>query len=203
MGVLRPSLLFRSTEACVSTTLCSPMAQRAKQLPKAATKEGEKLLIEEYDAYADAIFRHCYFRVFSRERAKELMQETFLRAWDTMIQGKEIRHMRGFLYRIANNLIIDESRKKKEQSLDALEEEGFDPPDESQENVGAKTVDGEIVLSLLHELEDPYREVVTLRYIDGFRPMEIADILGVSANVVSVRLHRGIAMLQELLPKDF
>lgn len=96
------------------------MAQRAKQLPKAATKEGEKLLIEAYDAYADAIFRHCYFRVFSRERAKELMQETFLRAWDQMVKGEEIRHMRGFLYRVANNLIIDESRKKRSNRLRLL-----------------------------------------------------------------------------------
>lgn len=178
------------------------MAQRAKQLPKAATKEGEKLLIEAYDAYADAIFRHCYFRVFSRERAKELMQETFLRAWDQMVKGEEIRHMRGFLYRVANNLIIDESRKKKEQSLEALEEEGFDPPDRTQENVGAKNLDEEIVLRTFEKLEEPYREVVMLRYIDGFRPMEIADMLGVSANVVSVRLHRGIAILRSLIPRD-
>lgn len=41
-----------------------------------------------------------------------------------------------------------------------------------------------------------------LRYIDGFRPMEIADMLGVSANVVSVRLHRGIAILRSLIPRD-
>ncbi|HLC76316.1 MAG TPA: RNA polymerase sigma factor [Candidatus Peribacterales bacterium] len=166
-------------------------------------KKQEETLMRAYDLYADAIFRHCYFRVFSRERAKELMQETFLRTWTSMVKGEEIRHMRGYLYRIANNLIIDEARRKKEQSLDALEEQGFDPPDETQENVGAKNVDGEIILTLLHKLEEPYREVVTLRYIDGFRPMEIANILGVSANVVSVRLHRGIAMLQELLPKDF
>ncbi len=178
------------------------MAPRASKLPKAVTKESEALLLEAYDAYADAIFRHCYFRVFSRERAKELMQETFLRAWDQMVQGEEIRHMRGFLYRVANNLIIDESRKKKEQSLDALQEEGFDPPDHAQENVGARNVDEEIVLQTLEKLEEPYREVVMLRYIDGFRPMEIADMLGVSANVVSVRLHRGIAILRSLVPRD-
>ncbi len=185
-----------------ASSLMAANADPSRKTLSSKQKIQEEKLLEAYDLYADAIFRHCYFRVFSRERAKELMQETFLRAWDTMAKGEEIRHMRGFLYRIANNLIIDESRKKKEQSLEALEEEGFDPADETQENVGAKTVDGEIILSLLHELEEPYREVVTLRYIDGFRPMEIANILGVSANVVSVRLHRGLATLRTLLPKD-
>jgi len=188
---------------------------RARYAPRMASKaskstqgEGKQQLAQEeellqaYDAYADAIFRHCYFRVFSRERAKELMQETFLRAWDTMIQGKEIRHMRGFLYRVANNLIIDESRKKKEQSLEALQEEGFDPPDNTQLDTGARMIDREIILTTLHSLEKPYREVVMLRYIDGFRPMEIANILGVSANVVSVRLHRGLAMLKSIIPHD-
>lgn len=35
-----------------------------------------------YDAYADAIYRHCYFRVFIRGRAEELMQETFMKTWE-------------------------------------------------------------------------------------------------------------------------
>ena len=36
-----------------------------------------------YDAHVDAIFRHCYFRVFDRERARDLVQETFLKTWAT------------------------------------------------------------------------------------------------------------------------
>lgn len=81
-----------------------------------------------YEAYADAIFRHCYFRVFNRELGKELMQETFLRVFEYLSKGNTVDNMRAFLYRVANNLIIDNVRRKKELSLDALNEQGFDPP---------------------------------------------------------------------------
>jgi DNA-directed RNA polymerase specialized sigma24 family protein len=74
-----------------------------------------------YDEYAQAIFRHCHYRVFDRERGKDLMQEVFLRAWEYMARGEEVHNMRAFLYRIANNLIVDESRKKREASLDYLQ----------------------------------------------------------------------------------
>ena len=70
-----------------------------------------------YADYADAIFRHCAFRLMNRERGKELMQETFLRIWIELGKGVEVLNMRAFLYRIANNLIIDDVRKKKEMSL--------------------------------------------------------------------------------------
>src|SRR5690349_19793406 len=59
--------------------------------------------LQAYDEFADPIFRHCYFRVFRRDRAKELVQETFLRAWEYQLQGKPIENIRAFLYRIANN----------------------------------------------------------------------------------------------------
>ena len=59
---------------------------------------------DAYDAYADAIFRHCAFRCFNRERARELMQETFIKAWDFLVSGKDIDNVQAFLYKTANNL---------------------------------------------------------------------------------------------------
>ena len=75
----------------------------------------------------DAIFRHCYFRVFDRERARDLVQETFLKTWEYLTRGHDIENIRAFLYRVATNLIIDDSRRKKEISLEQLSESGFDP----------------------------------------------------------------------------
>ncbi|TSC67200.1 MAG: RNA polymerase, sigma-24 subunit, ECF subfamily [Parcubacteria group bacterium Gr01-1014_66] len=51
-----------------------------------------------YAQYADAIFHHCFFRILDRERALEIMQETFMRAWNYLSQGKKIMHFRSFLY---------------------------------------------------------------------------------------------------------
>jgi len=46
-----------------------------------------------------------------------------------------------------------------------------------------------------------YREVLVMRYIDDMAPKEIAHILGESENAISVRLHRGIKKVKELMER--
>ena len=86
----------------------------------------EEQFIKIYDELADSIFRHCYFRIYNYERAKELMQETFTRTWEYVAKGKKIDNLKAFVYRIATNIIIDEARRKKSVSLDDLMENGFE-----------------------------------------------------------------------------
>lgn len=151
--------------------------------------------MQAYEAFSDAIFRHCYFRIFNRERAKELMQETFMRTWKELAGGKSIENLRAFLYRVANNLIIDEARKKKEISLEKMQEEGFDLAGRDR---GQAIEAGEALL-LARRLDSKYRNAVLMRYIDDFSPKEIAEIVGESENTVSVRIHRGLKQLKEKL----
>ena len=80
----------------------------------------ENQFLKAYDAYSESIYRHCFFRVWRKGRAEELLQETFLRLWTYLIKGNKVENIRALLYKIANNLIIDESRKKKEESLDQI-----------------------------------------------------------------------------------
>src|SRR3989344_3747748 len=91
--------------------------------------EKKKTILDAYEGLGDALYRHCFFRVFNKSRAEELVQETFLRAWQYINEVKDVEHMRAFLYRIANNLIIDNYRKKKEESLDVLlaESHAYEP----------------------------------------------------------------------------
>ena len=157
----------------------------------------EEQFLKAYDDYADAIFRHCYFRVFSRERARELMQETFTRTWEYAIKGKAIENIRAFLYRVANNLIIDESRKKKEISLDALQEKGFSPSQPQGYKRIENVLEGKYAIEKLMMLDQKYRKAVLMRYVDDLMPKEIAEILGESENVISVRIHRGMEQLRQ------
>ncbi len=157
----------------------------------------EKEFLKSYDQYADPIFRHCYFRVFNRERAKDLMQETFMKTWEYMQKG-EVKNVRAFLYRVANNLIIDNSRRKQEQSLDRLQEEGFDPGQDTRDRL-TNFLEGGEVIKVLNKLNPKYREVIQLRYIDDLSPKEIAETIGETENNVSVRLHRGIKELRDIL----
>lgn len=154
--------------------------------------------LQAYDQYADAIFRHCYYRVYDREKARELSQECFMKTWEYLSQGKQVDNLRAFLYRVANNLIIDHSRKKKESSLDAMMEEGFEPA-ETGPDMTTITAEANQMIALLDKLDEKYRDVVRMRYLDDLSPKEIALALGESENVVSVRIHRGIKQLREYL----
>lgn len=156
--------------------------------------------LEAYDSYADAIFRHCALRLGDREEGKDLMQDTFIRAWEAIVGGITVRNMRAYLYRVANNLIIDMVRRRKRRptsSLEEMMETGFNPP--SREKGPAAVFEERFVLEAFQNIEEPYRTAVILRFIDGLPPREIAALLDVSPNVISVRVNRGIEKLQSLL----
>ena len=161
----------------------------------------DELFLQAYDKHSDEIFRHCYFRTFDREQGKDLMQETFLRAWEFIAKGGEVRHMRGFLFKIANNLIINNAKKKKTVSLDALADVGFEPSHEGGAAM-AKNVDEKAVLATMRTLPEEKRTILIMRYVEGLGPSEIAETLGLSANVVSVRLHRAVEHLRTLLEDE-
>lgn len=155
--------------------------------------------MEAYDKHSDAIFKHCYFRLFNRERAKEIMQDTFLRTWEQMAKGVEIQNIKAFLYRIATNLIIDDTRKKKMQSLDVLQEQGFNPSVSDTDSIFNK-IDGERVKKMIEKMDEKYASVILMRYVNDLSVKEIAEALGVTQNVVSVRIHRGLKEIKKLIP---
>jgi RNA polymerase sigma-70 factor, ECF subfamily len=158
----------------------------------------EKNFLTLYEDCADAVLRHCYYRVHDRELAKDLTQESFTRVWNALSGGTKIDNMKAFLFRTANNLIIDYYRKKKEASLDALAEEGFDPASSDHEHVEDLALARE-ALEAVSELEESYRNIILMRYVSDLSIGEIAEIIGESENVVSVRIHRGVKKLQRIL----
>ena len=154
--------------------------------------------LQVYDELADAIFRHCYFRVSDRERAKELTQEVFMKTWEYMAHGDSIKNIKSFLYKVANNLIIDEYRKKKSVSLDELRDSGFEPKVEVTREIES-SLDAKGLLTVVEKLDIKHREVIIMRYIDDLSPKEIAEIVGESENNVSVRLHRAIKKIRDIM----
>src|SRR3989344_4015715 len=153
-----------------------------------------------YDDFADAIFRYCCLRVSNREKAKDIMQETFIKVWERMTaDGKsEILNIRAFLYKTAGHLIIDDYRKKKTESLDRLQLAGFDMTSGGHKAIETSAeVRG--AMELMSELDDKYREVFIMRFVDEMSPSEIAETLGDSENNVSVKINRAAKKLREML----
>jgi RNA polymerase sigma-70 factor, ECF subfamily len=155
--------------------------------------------IKLYDETADSLFRHCYFKVSNRELALDLVQETFARTWEYIASGKEVNNIKGFLFKVANNLIIDEYRKKKVVSLEVLQESiGFDAPTQDHKKT-VFNVEVDTILTHIKKLDTKYREVILMRYVNDYSPKEIAQMLGESENAVSVRINRGLKKVQEML----
>jgi len=167
--------------------------------PISEAKQLEQDYLAAFDEHSDPLFRHVFVRIRDREVAKDIVQETFAKTWDYLAKGKKVEHLRAFLYRVANNLIVDTSRRKRSSSLDhMMEEDGFEIEDESVRDFG-DVPDARMAMKLLASLDEIYRVVITMRFIDGFSPKEIAETLHVSENVVSVRIYRGIERLKGIV----
>lgn len=154
--------------------------------------------LKTYERYADDIFRYCYYKTSDREKAKDLLQDTFTRSWEYLSAGHEIENIRAFLYRIANNLIIDGFRKKKMSSLEELTEQGFDPAADYSERM-INQLDGMMLMKLLPELPEDYREVIIMRLVSELSIKEIAHALKEKENNISVRLHRAIQRFRQIV----
>lgn len=197
---LAPRLLGRKMMSRRYEDLFLLMAEDKRQ--KAYVADIEREFLDAYEAHADALFRHCLLRVRDREAAKDIVQEAFSRTWLYLSEGKKVDHIRAFLYRVANNLIVDGARKKKSASLDAMmEDDGFEVKDDSLTDPSEKQAIRE-ALAALKSLDEIYRTAITMRFLDELSPREIAVALGVSENVVSVRIHRGVEKLSKVMRRE-
>ncbi|MDO8569440.1 MAG: RNA polymerase sigma factor [bacterium] len=170
--------------------------------------DDKKRFTDIYNQESDALFRFCLFRVSDREKALELTQETFTRLWSSISSSKRVENPRALLYVVARHLIIDWYRRVKPVSLESLATENgnkeFDLQDEKATMDIEISADAGRVLRMLDNLESQYREVIYFRYVEDLAPRDIAKILELNANTVSVRLTRGIEALRKLMgiPKN-
>ena len=155
-----------------------------------------------YDEFAQRIFKYCYFRVSSKEEAEDITSKAFLKTWEYLEQGNIIENPKTFLYKIANNLVIDfyrTTKRYRELSLDDPDR----PIDIPVDADFIKDVDARILLDEVRDhieaLPEKYQLIVILRYIDDLTIPEIADITDLSENNISVRLHRAIEKLKQMI----
>ena len=160
----------------------------------------EAAFVQTYEFFGPKIYRHALFRVSSPETAEDIMHETFARAWEfARERAAEIRSLRAFLYRIADNLIVDHYRRNAKAALPMTEEleatlsDGRDP---------LAAIDGALARERMREalakLREEARSLLVMRYIDELSIGEIAELTGKKKNAVYVALHRAVKELQRL-----
>lgn len=159
----------------------------------------EKLTLA-YEKYEEALFRYCFFRISNKEKAIDLVQETFIRTWQYLMKGNIIDNEKSFLYTTAHHLIIDEYRKKKCVSLDSLINTNLEPAVDSLQRV-CDSIDASRVMNYVHQLPSTYSTIIIMRYVNDYSIRDIAHLMHTSENVVSVRIYRGLHKLRFLLNK--
>ena len=160
--------------------------------------EKEQKLNAAYDTYADTVYRLCLFKTSNTNVAEDLVQDTFMRFWDQVAKGVKIKNEKALLFKIARNLIIDYYRKKKTDSLDVLQGEGFEPSEDGQVNI-VNEAEKNIAINIINELDEKYRDVVYLRLVEEMSFKEISKTLGITANNATVNFHRGKDKLEKLI----
>ncbi|PTY36208.1 hypothetical protein BGP77_02535 [Saccharospirillum sp. MSK14-1] len=124
--------------------------------------------------------------------AEELTQESYLKVRQSLMQGVEIDHLKGFLFQTGRNLALDYLRQLKRQSggpLSADPQESADPDDHpsalpSPEQTLADTRRVDALVESLNQLTERQRQVFTLNRIQGWSHARIAEHLGTSESTV-------------------
>ncbi len=149
------------------------------------------------------------YRVMGTEdEARDLCQETFLRAYWALGGFKREARFSSWLYQIALNLCRDRMRRRKGRilvSLDAMEEEGVALPPRPVPTpldlVEAGTL-SRAVAAAVEELPEEQREVIVLKEYQDLTFLEIAEILDVPLSTVKTRLYRGLGQLRTRLERQ-
>jgi len=144
----------------------------------------------------------------SGEDARDLAQETFLRAYRGLPTFKSEARFSSWLYQIALNLCRDRLRQRRGKTLVSIED--LDAATAARiERTGATAQDmveakdlGRIVAAAMSELPEEQREVITLKEYQGLTFQEIADTLDVPVSTVKTRLYRGLVQMRERLERQ-
>ena len=150
------------------------------------------------------------YRVIGREEdARDVVQETFLRAYRSIGGFKGQAKFSSWLYRIALNLCRDWIRKKKRtpvmqapEGVDVIEMAADVGPTESIEDLVARKALSEVVARAMAVLPDEQRTALILKEYQGLTFQEIADLLGCPLSTVKTRLYQGLLVVRRELEKQ-
>lgn len=152
-----------------------------------------------YQLFYKRIYRYCYFNLSRNEAAQDVCQETFVRAFKALssFSQKKGGSFQAFLFKIARNLIIDLSRKKKEVSIENYQQQ-VDPAQDLDEKLQRQENIAE-VRNALAKLDEKDRQIVILRYFEEMTTYEAAKIVGIREGNLRVRTHRILKKLKEII----
>jgi RNA polymerase sigma-70 factor (ECF subfamily) len=158
------------------------------------------------------IYNFAYRYVGSSEVARDVTQQTFIRAYTSLGRLKNRAHFSTWLHQIALNLSRDELRRKRPMlSVEEVRSDGDDcqllaaeladnpqhRPDATAHNSHLAEVLKRAILSLPEE----QRLVIIMKHYQGLKFTEIAEVVAAPVNTVKARLYRGLTTLRHILER--
>lgn len=163
-----------------------------------------------YEAHYSAILNYVYRRTLNVSVAEDLTSNTFFKALRALPKYRPRAPFRAWLYRIATNEIrmLGRSERRfratvqnptREENLDRLrftQPEVFDKM-EQEERLRQYAQ----LHQLLAQLPEKYQTVLTLRYLEGLAPSEVAAVVGKRIGTVKSLINRGLKRLRKVMEK--
>lgn len=165
-------------------------------------QNGEKeffgVLVERYESKLLRYGRH--FLTF-QEDIEDIVQDVFVSAYQNILSFDPGQKFSPWIYRIAHNAFVNVLKKHSRNPLVFLD---FDTlvPHPAYDDPRAEERDREeikaMIESSLKELDQKYREILTLYYLEGLDYKEVAEVLRLPTGTVGIRLKRGREALREV-----
>src|SRR6056297_3179157 len=165
-------------------------------------KKGEqKAQFQLYKLYYKAMFNTSFRIVNDRMEAEDIMQESFLKAFDKIDTYSGKVSFGAWLKRIVINHSLDELKKKKVE-LDSLEDNIYDiEEDETEEEEDEKETWEKVeeIREAINELPAGYRIVLSLYLLEGYDHEEIAEIMNMSSSTSRSQYTRAKSKVKQQL----
>ena len=154
------------------------------------------------------IYALAYRQIGREEDARDVCQETFLRAYRALPGFRGQAKFSSWLYRIAINLCRDWLRRERRtpivqasEDVDLMELAAARGPSESLEDRVARNDLGRAVERAMRLLSDEQRTAIILKEYQGLTFQEIADLVGCPLSTVKTRLYQGLTVLRRELAR--
>jgi len=171
-------------------------------------KDRIRIFDKEFMPHITAMYNFAYRLTYDEDEAKDLVQETFMKAYRFIKSFQQGTNAKAWLYRILKNSFINDFRKKSKQpsKVDYQEVENYYNSEETQSDhtidlrvESVKDMMGDEVTTALNALPIDFRAVIILCDLEGFTYEEMAKILDIPIGTVRSRLHRARNLLKEQL----
>jgi RNA polymerase sigma-70 factor (ECF subfamily) len=175
------------------------MADEENLLQRARTFD-QGALAEIYDAYSPRLYRYAWRLLGDTALAEDCVADTFARLLRALSGGGgPSTHLQAYLYRTAHNWVTDYYRQRQPASelRDTYADPGASPGEAAEQNLRRRAL-----RQALARLTPSQRQVVALKYLEGWTNEEAARALGKPLTAVKSLQHRALAALHRLLEEE-